>query len=77
VQSEAGTAFAPSAVLGHSVGEYGALVATGALELASAARLLRLRGRAMQAAADAAVGLTVSGVECRACMEVDLLQRRQ
>ena len=37
-------------VAGHSLGEYSALTAAGALDLADAARLLRLRGEAMQAA---------------------------
>lgn len=37
-------------VAGHSLGEYSALAATGALSLADAARLLKTRGRAMQAA---------------------------
>lgn len=37
-------------VAGHSLGEYSALASAGALELADAARLLRRRGRAMQAA---------------------------
>ena len=37
-------------VAGHSLGEYSALVAAGALPLAVTARLLRLRGQAMQAA---------------------------
>ena len=37
-------------VAGHSLGEYTALCAVGAFSLADTARLLRLRGRAMQAA---------------------------
>jgi [acyl-carrier-protein] S-malonyltransferase len=37
-------------VAGHSLGEYSALAAAGALKVADAARLLRLRGQAMQAA---------------------------
>ena len=37
-------------VAGHSLGEYSALAAAGALELGDAARLLRLRGEAMQKA---------------------------
>lgn len=37
-------------VAGHSLGEYSALAAVGALTVGDAARLLRLRGRAMQSA---------------------------
>lgn len=37
-------------VAGHSLGEYSALTAVGCLELADTARLLRLRGKAMQRA---------------------------
>jgi len=39
-----------SHVAGHSLGEYSALAAAGALQLGDAARLLRLRGEAMQKA---------------------------
>ena len=37
-------------VAGHSLGEYSALCAAGAFDLSTTARLLKLRGRAMQAA---------------------------
>jgi [acyl-carrier-protein] S-malonyltransferase len=43
-------------VSGHSLGEYSALTAARALDLADAARLLRLRGRAMQDAVAAGAG---------------------
>jgi [acyl-carrier-protein] S-malonyltransferase len=43
-------------VAGHSLGEYSALCAAGALSLADTARLLRLRGEAMQAAVPAGDG---------------------
>lgn len=39
-----------SYVAGHSLGEYSALAAAGALDVATAARLLRVRGDAMQSA---------------------------
>ncbi|MEE9389326.1 MAG: ACP S-malonyltransferase [Paracoccaceae bacterium] len=41
---------------GHSLGEYSALTAAGAIGLADTARLLRLRGQAMQAAVPVGVG---------------------
>jgi len=43
-------------VAGHSLGEYSALAAVGAFTLADAARLLKLRGKAMQAAVPVGVG---------------------
>ena len=43
-------------VAGHSLGEYSALAAAGSFDLATTARLLKLRGRAMQAAVPVGVG---------------------
>lgn len=47
---------AASYVAGHSLGEYSALCAAGALSLADTARLLRIRGDAMQAAVPVGAG---------------------
>ena len=46
----------PDYVAGHSLGEYSALTAAGALHVADTARLLRLRGQAMQDAVPVSVG---------------------
>lgn len=46
----------PAQFSGHSLGEYAALVAAGALSLGDAAKLVRERGRLMQAAVPAGVG---------------------
>ena len=43
-------------VAGHSLGEYSALCASGALSLSDTARLLRLRGQAMQDAVPVGIG---------------------
>ena len=45
-----------SMVAGHSLGEYSALALAGAISVADTARLLRLRGQAMQAAVPVGVG---------------------
>jgi len=57
-------------VAGHSLGEYSALVAANSLSLADAAKLLRIRGNAMQDAVPkgnggmaAIIGLTIDDVE--------------
>lgn len=50
------TGVAPMAVAGHSLGEYSALVAAGALTLTQAVPLVRLRARAMQDAVPVGVG---------------------
>lgn len=46
----------PAQLSGHSLGEYAALVASGALSLHDGAKLVRERGRLMQAAVPAGVG---------------------
>jgi len=58
LEAETGLVLARDArfVAGHSLGEYAALAAAGALTLADTARLLRLRGRAMQKAVPVGVG---------------------
>lgn len=48
-----------SFAMGHSLGEYTALVAAGALDLASAIRLVHLRGKSMSSCIPADVGPTV------------------
>lgn len=65
-------------VAGHSLGEYSALCAAGSLALADTARLLRLRGQAMQEAVPvgqgamaALLGLDIDGAEAVAAAAAD------
>jgi [acyl-carrier-protein] S-malonyltransferase len=59
-------------VAGHSLGEYSALAAAGALSVSDTARLLRLRGQAMQAAVPVGEGAMAAllGVELDAAREI-------
>lgn len=56
LESEGVTIGDAAYVAGHSLGEYSALAASGALTISDAARLLRIRGRAMQEAVPVGVG---------------------
>ncbi len=56
LEAEGVTLDAAAFVAGHSLGEYSALAAAGALSIADTARLLRIRGRAMQQAVPVGVG---------------------
>jgi [acyl-carrier-protein] S-malonyltransferase len=56
LQSEGVAVTAASFVAGHSLGEYSALCAAGSITLADTARLLRIRGEAMQKAVPVGVG---------------------
>jgi len=73
---------APVAAAGHSLGEYGALVAAGGLTFAEAVRLVHLRGKFMQEAVPvgtgamaAIIGMTVAEVEtlCRETAQGEVL----
>ncbi|MEO3413261.1 ACP S-malonyltransferase [Roseovarius sp. CAU 1744] len=61
-----------SCVAGHSLGEYSALAAAGALSVADTARLLRIRGEAMQQAVPVGVGAMAAllGLDFEAAREV-------
>jgi [acyl-carrier-protein] S-malonyltransferase len=65
------TQLAPSVVAGHSLGEYSALVAAGALALADALPLVRFRAQAMQEAVPVGVGAmaAILGLEAQAVRE--------
>ena len=73
LQSEGGVEIPDKAkfIAGHSLGEYSALAAAGALDLADTARLLKLRGQAMQIAIPAGEGAMAAllGLELEPALE--------
>lgn len=72
LEAEGVTVEAAGFVAGHSLGEYSALCAAGALSLADTARLLRLRGQAMQRAVPVGQGAmaAILGLDRAAVEEV-------
>jgi len=74
LEREGGISLADKAafVAGHSLGEYSALCAAGSLDLASTARLLKLRGQAMQQAVAPGEGAMAAllGIEFDAALRV-------
>jgi [acyl-carrier-protein] S-malonyltransferase len=62
----------PSFLAGHSLGEYSALVASGALDFADALRTVRARGSFMQDAVPVGVGAmaAILGVEAEQLLEI-------
>jgi [acyl-carrier-protein] S-malonyltransferase len=74
LEAEAGLDLARDAafVAGHSLGEYSALAAAGSLTVADTARLLRIRGKAMQAAVPVGIGAMAAliGLEFEAARAV-------
>jgi [acyl-carrier-protein] S-malonyltransferase len=74
LEAEAGLDLARDAafVAGHSLGEYSALAAAGSLTVADTARLLRIRGKAMQAAVPVGIGAMAAliGLEFEAACAV-------
>src|SRR5215813_9257686 len=74
LETQAGVDLARDArfVAGHSLGEYSALAAAGALSIGDTARLLRIRGRAMQKAVPVGAGAMAAliGLDFDAAVEV-------
>ncbi|MWD25864.1 ACP S-malonyltransferase [Aquicoccus sp. SCR17] len=72
LEAEGVTIEAAAFVAGHSLGEYSALAAAGALSLADTARLLRIRGQAMQEAVPVGEGAMAAllGLDFAAAQEV-------
>ena len=69
---ETETDLAPAMLAGHSLGEYSALVASGALKFADALQTVRARGAFMQKAVPVGVGAmaAILGVEVETLLEI-------
>jgi [acyl-carrier-protein] S-malonyltransferase len=65
----------PEYVAGHSLGEYSALVAAGALKFADAVKVVRNRGKYMQAAVPASVGAMAAIMGLSPAVVVDVCKR--
>jgi [acyl-carrier-protein] S-malonyltransferase len=76
LQKDAGLNVATHArlVAGHSLGEYSALCAAGAFTLADTARLLKTRGRAMQAAVPVGEGAMYALIGAEVALAEDVAQ---
>lgn len=73
LEAEAGLSVRDAAfVAGHSLGEYSALCAAGSISLAETARLLRVRGAAMQLAVPPGNGAMAAllGIDCDAAARI-------
>jgi len=72
LEAEGVTVEAAAYVAGHSLGEYSALCAAGALSLSDTARLLRIRGKAMQEAVPVGEGAMAAllGLDFQTAMKV-------
>lgn len=66
---------APATLAGHSLGEYTALVAAGALSLKDGAHLVRIRGQLMQEAAPAGVGAMAAVLGAEDAMVVEVCEQ--
>jgi len=65
----------PSRLSGHSLGEYTALVAAGALSLKDGAHLVRIRGQLMQEAAPAGIGAMAAVLGAEDAMVAEVCQQ--